>query len=221
MGCHTWFENDIRYISQKDLKYLKNACKDYLRTTYHNTYGETFDDFKDCEVQCVEHYIEDFETIVSEYLKKRVLWYSDPLRRGWKKSEWKREQRNLYRLYRRKKLRKGELLGLLRSYGRIQEHKHNQEGNEWMWNNSAFGCDWFRISDYDKAFYSFKEFEQYINENPTAVYKVVRDGDVMVNIDHIKLSHDMVREQWELNMIALYHAKRFFNEYPHGRIMLG
>lgn len=218
MGCHTWFENDIRYISQRDLKQLKKECKDYLRTTYHNTYGETFDDFKEGEVQCVEHYIEDFETIVSEYLKKRVLWYSDPLRRGWKRSEWKREQRNLYRLYRRKKLRKGELLGLLRSYGRIQEYN---QGNEWRWNNSAFGCDWFRINDYDKEFYSFKEFEEYIEANPSAVYKVVRDGDVMVNIEHIKISHDMVREQWELNMIALYHAKRFFDEYHHGRIMLG
>lgn len=219
MGCHTWFENDIRYITQKDLKYLKKECKDYLRSTYYSTYGETFDEFKEGEVKCVKHFIENYKDIVSEYCRKRVSWYSDPFRCGWKKSEWKREQWNLYRLYRRKKLRKGELLGLLRSYGRIQEH--NQEGNEWRWNNSAFGCDWFRISDYDKAFYNFKEFEEYIEANPNAVYKVVRDNDVMVNIDHIKLSHDMVREQWELNMIALYHAKLFFNEYPHGRIMLG
>lgn len=216
MGCHTWFENDIRYITQKDLKHFKKECKNYIGAT---RYGETFDEFKEGEVHWVEHYIADFETIVSEYCRKRLLWYSDPLRRGWKKSEWKREQWNLYRLHRCKKLRKGELLGLLRNYGRIQEH--NQEDNEWHWNNSAFGCDWFRISDYDKAFYSFKEFEEYIEAHPNAVYKVVRDGNVIVNIDHIKLSHDMVRNQWELNMIALYHAARFFNEYPHGRIMLG
>ena len=215
MGCHTWFENDIRYINQRDLKHLKKECKDYIGTTH---YGETFDDFKEGEVRCVQHYIEDFEDVYIEYWRKRVLWCSDPLRRGWKRSEWKREQWNLYRLHRRKKLRKGELLGLLRNYGRIQEHN---QGKEWRWNNSGFGCDWFRINDYDKEFYSFKEFEEYIEANPNAVYKVVRDGDVMVNIEHIKLSHDMVREQWELNMIAMYHAKRFFDEYPHGRIMLG
>lgn len=152
-----------------------------------------------------------------EFYLKCIIPTKDPLKRGFKKSIWKREQRNIYRLHKKKKLRKGELLGLLRYYGRIQEYDYS---NEWMWYNTVFDCDLFRIHHYDKEFYSFEEFEQYISKNPKAVYKVVRDGDVIVNIDHIELSHDMVREQWELNMIALYHAKRFFNEYPHGRIEL-
>lgn len=214
MGCHTWFCNDVRYLTATDLAALKAKARS--RHTYSD---KSFEQFKEEEVLLApcygEFYQEALDTdnvFAQAFYSKYIKPTKDSFKRGFKKSIWKREQRNIYRLHKKKKLRCGELKGLLRYYDFIsRKNEYYPTDNSWKY-VYVEDCDKFRIDDYDNEFHSLIEFEHYISQNPAAVYVVNKDG-------RLYNSNDVGQEtltKWALDIV-----QDFFNRYPHGRIELG
>lgn len=214
MGCHTWFRNDIRYLTAQDLEILKANARS--RYGYSD---KSFEQFKEEEVLLAPCYgvfyqeaLDNDDAFAQGFYSKCIKPTKDPSKRSFKKSVWKRERWNMYRLHKKKKLRSGELKGLLRYYDFIiRKAEYYWDDNGWRYVD-VDNCDKFRIDDYDRVFYNLVEFEQYISDNPTAVYMVNKDGR-LYNCNDV---NQEVLTKWALDAV-----QGFFNQYPHGRIELG
>lgn len=117
MGYYTWFQNNVRHLSADDLEYLKEQCK--IRNRY---FKNTFKQYVNSEIVNA-HTINiiyltmggDDNNVIANTLLNSMKSAKNPFdKRNYKKSVWKREQWNMYRLHKKKKLRGGELKSLLR-----------------------------------------------------------------------------------------------------------
>jgi hypothetical protein len=222
MGYYTWFQNNVRHLSADDLEYLKEQCR--IRNCY---FKNTFQQYVDGNVADA-HTIniiyrtmggDDNSVIVNTLLKSKIKATKNPYdRRSYKKSVWKREMWNRYRLHKKKKLRAGELKGLLRYYDVI-------DGNsDYVIIGSKFGS--FRIhEETTKYFTSLNEFVEYLNEHPCSVYNVYLNGyryntPKTLPEQRYRTSWELESTQEELNKMAIDIVSRFFAKYPHGRIKL-
>lgn len=218
MGYYTWFQNNVRHLSTNDLEYLKEQGK--IRNCY---FKNTFQQFVDGEVEKAYLINVAYLTIGSDYnviantLLNSMKSSKNPCdRRSYKKSVWKHELWNIYRLHKKKKLRAGELKSLLRYYNVISSN------SDYVIIGSKFGS--FRIhEETTKYFTTLNEFVEYLNEHPCSVYNVYLDGN-KYNTPKT-LPSPCYRSYWELestqeelNKMAIDIVSRFFEKYPHGRI---
>lgn len=219
MGYYTWFQNNVRHLSADDLKYLKEQCR--IRNCY---FKSTFQQYVDGNVADT-HTIniiyrtmmgDEGAVIANNLLSSRTSAKNSYDRRNYKKSVWKRTQWNIYRLHKKKKLRAGELKGLLRYYDVINSN------SDYVIIGSKFGS--FRIhEETTKYITSLNEFVEYLNEHPCSVYNVYLNGykyntpETSPNRRY-RTSWELESTQEELNKMAIDIVSRFFEKYPHGRI---
>lgn len=219
MGSYTWFQNNVRHLVADDLKYLKEQGK--IRNCY---FKNTFPQYVDGEVEkAYPIYVAyltmmgDEGDVIANTLIDSIKSANNPYdKRSYKKSVWKRTQWNMYRLHKKKKLRGGELKGLLRYYNVLKSN------SDYVIIGSKFGS--FRIhEETTKYFTSLNEFVEYLNEHPCSVYNVYLNGH-RYNTPKT-LSEQPFRTIWqrestqeELNKMAIDIVSRFFEKYPHGRI---
>lgn len=221
MGYYTWFQNNVRHLSTDDLEYLKEQGK--IRNCY---FKNTFPQYIDGEVE--KAYLinvayltigSDDNNVIANTLLNSMRSSKHPYdRRSYKKSVWKRELWNIYRLHKKKKLRAGELKSLLRYYNVISSN------SDYVIIGSKFGS--FRIhEETTKYFTSLNEFVEYLNEHPCSVYNVYLNGcryntPETLPEQRYRTSWELESAREELNKMAIDIVSRFFEKYPHGRIKL-
>lgn len=162
---------------------------------------------------------EDNEVIANTLLNATKTAKNPYDRRNYKKSVWKHEQWNMYRLHKKKKLRGGELKGLLRYYDVI-----NNNSSYVNIDDSKFGS--FRIHDETtKYFTSLNDFVDYLDKHPCSVYNVYLDGFRYCTPETLpehryRSSWELENTQEELNIKAMSIVSKFFEMYPQGRIKM-
>lgn len=221
MGYYTWFQNNVRHLSADDLKYLKEQGKirnHYFKNTFKQYVNSVIEDAHIIKIIYLTMGGDDNEVIANMLLNSFKSAKNPFDRRNYKKSVWKRAQRNMYRLHKKKKLRGGELKSLLRYYN-VLDNK-----SDYVIIGSKFGA--FRMhEETTKYFTSLNEFVEYLNEHPCAVYNVYLDGfkyDTPKTLPNLRYrtSWELESTQEELNKMAIGIVSAFFEKYPHGRIKL-
>lgn len=191
MGCHTWFYNEWKHISEEDIKSLiKKYDEDYKIRFIKN---QTFDEYRKFNQEYYDECIQSGDIEMAKYLRNQIN----------SKSHWRKERKeeNLYKCIHKRKISRHKLVGILRRL-------------DWNYPDKYYDVpgyhDNFRIHDYDaEPWYSVEDFEKYIEQNPNieVTYNKI-EGDKWVKMPNgIEYAKNIMRE--------------FFERYPHGKIELG